>query len=194
VSAEHDVSFDNGPDGSVAEDCFFILKALSKGYRCDWIEGEMHESSSFSILDHIKQRKRWFQGTFLTARSNAIPLKNKIFLIINVFAVLTTPLTVLNFFFAFFYPISCATIEIIGAVVGGITIYFQIFGTFKSLSFHRYGFLEVSLAVIGSICTIPLKIVVENTAVIWGLLTNKHQFYVINKKLPCEREDVDSKC
>jgi hypothetical protein len=31
VSAEMDVSFDNGPEGSVAEDTFFAMKAWSKG-------------------------------------------------------------------------------------------------------------------------------------------------------------------
>ncbi|EDW25270.1 GL10056 [Drosophila persimilis] len=32
VGAERSVSFDNGIDGSVAEDCFFAMRAFSQGY------------------------------------------------------------------------------------------------------------------------------------------------------------------
>ena len=53
------MSFDNGLDGSVAEDCFFAMRALKEGYSFDFIEGEMWEKSPFSLWDFIQQRKRW---------------------------------------------------------------------------------------------------------------------------------------
>lgn len=41
ATAEKDVTYDNGPDGSIAEDCYFAMKAFEKGYSFNWIEGEM---------------------------------------------------------------------------------------------------------------------------------------------------------
>ncbi|KAK2706994.1 hypothetical protein QYM36_014874 [Artemia franciscana] len=61
VGAEKLVSFNHGPDGSIAEDCFFSIVAASKGYSFDFIEGEMWEQSPFTVKDFLEQRKRWLQ-------------------------------------------------------------------------------------------------------------------------------------
>ena len=61
VGAERKISFDNGPDGSVAEDCFFGMKAYAEGYTFNFIEGEMWEKSPFTMWDFLQQRKRWMQ-------------------------------------------------------------------------------------------------------------------------------------
>jgi egghead protein (zeste-white 4 protein) len=58
VGAERQVSFDNGLDGSVAEDCFFAMRAFQKGFSFAFIEGEMWEKSPFSLWDFVQQRKR----------------------------------------------------------------------------------------------------------------------------------------
>jgi len=57
---EVDVGIDFGPKGSIAEDCCFALKAWSKGYTFGFIKGELQEKSPFSVMDFIRQRKRWF--------------------------------------------------------------------------------------------------------------------------------------
>lgn len=74
MRAEREVTFDNGPDGSVAEDCFFAMKAYSLGYTFDFIEGEMWEKSPFTLWDFVQQRKRWLQGILLVVHSKQIPL------------------------------------------------------------------------------------------------------------------------
>jgi egghead protein (zeste-white 4 protein) len=61
AGAERKISFDNGPDGSVAEDCFFGMKAYAQGYSFNFIEGEMWEKSPFTMWDFLQQRKRWMQ-------------------------------------------------------------------------------------------------------------------------------------
>ncbi|CAK1545847.1 unnamed protein product [Leptosia nina] len=65
ASTEKHVSFDNGLEGSIIEDGYFAIKASSKGYSFDFIEGEMWEMSPFTVLDFMKQRKRWLQGTLV---------------------------------------------------------------------------------------------------------------------------------
>ena len=68
AGAERKVTFDWGPDGSKAEDCFFGIVALDQGYTFDFIDGEMHEKSPFTFQDFFKQRKRWMQGIYMVCR------------------------------------------------------------------------------------------------------------------------------
>ena len=49
------MTWDHGPESSIAEDCFFAMVAMSKGFRFNFIQGEMWESSPFSMIDYIKQ-------------------------------------------------------------------------------------------------------------------------------------------
>ena len=55
------MTFDNGPEGSKAEDAFFALVAMDKGLTFDFVEGEMLEKSPFTFSDFFRQRKRWMQ-------------------------------------------------------------------------------------------------------------------------------------
>ncbi|KAI6214809.1 hypothetical protein M3Y94_00312000 [Aphelenchoides besseyi] len=76
VEAERKVNWDHGLEGSLAEDCFFSMIAFRDGYSFDFIDGEMHEKSPFTIWDFLQQRKRWLQGIFfdrsLESNSNAL--------------------------------------------------------------------------------------------------------------------------
>lgn len=78
AGAEKAVTFDHGPAGSIAEDCFFSMIAYRDNYTFEFIEGEMHEKSPFNFWDFLQQRKRWLQGIYLTAHASQIPLKNKV--------------------------------------------------------------------------------------------------------------------
>jgi egghead protein (zeste-white 4 protein) len=77
-SVEKDIGFDFGPKGSVAEDVMFALVAWGKGYKFNFVEGEMWEKSPFTLGDYIKQRKRWFVGHVFTLLSPEIPFKCKL--------------------------------------------------------------------------------------------------------------------
>ena len=68
VATERQVTFDLYPEGSIAEDAYFSLKAVEQGFTFDFIEGTIHENSTFTLRDYYKQRKRWIQvchGLFL---------------------------------------------------------------------------------------------------------------------------------
>ena len=80
AGAERKISFDWGLAGSKAEDCFFGMVALDRGYTFDFIEGEMNEKSPFTFTDFIKQRKRWIQGFYLVCTSDQIPIRSKFLL------------------------------------------------------------------------------------------------------------------
>lgn len=184
LHAEKEVSFDNGVDGSVAEDCYFAMKAYSKGYSFDFIEGEMYEKSPFTLLDFLQQRKRWLQGILLVVHSREIPFKYKMFLALSVYSWVTMPLSTSNIILAIVKPIPCPLIlDFICSFLGGISVYMYIFGVLKSFSLYRFGVLKSIICIIGALGTIPVNLVIENIAVIWGMLSNKHKFYVVQKEV-----------
>lgn len=59
---EKSVGFDFGPQGSITEDAFWALTSMEAGHRCRWVHGYLEEQSTESIMDFLKQRRRWFQG------------------------------------------------------------------------------------------------------------------------------------
>uniref|UniRef100_A0A182QLH8 Glycosyltransferase 2-like domain-containing protein n=1 Tax=Anopheles farauti TaxID=69004 RepID=A0A182QLH8_9DIPT len=182
VHAEKAVSFDNGIDGSVAEDCFFAMRAYAQGYTFNFIEGEMYEKSPFTLTDFLQQRKRWLQGILLVVRSAAIPIRNKILLAISLCSWITMPLSTSNMVLAALYPIPCPNaIDFVCAFIAGFNIYMYVFGVIKSFSLYRFGLVKFLACVLGALCTIPINVVIENVAVIWGLIGKKNKFYVVQK-------------
>lgn len=184
VGAERQVSFDNGLDGSVAEDCFFAMKAYKEGYSFNFVEGEMWEKSPFSLGDFVQQRKRWLQGILLVVHSKDIPLRHKLLLAISCYSWVTMPFSTSNVVLAALCPIPCPPLmDFICAFIGAINIYMYVFGVVKSFSLYRFGMLRFLLCICGALCTIPFNILIENMAVIWGLFGHKHRFYVVNKEI-----------
>lgn len=182
--AEKDVSFDHGPDGSIAEDCYFSMVAYNKGYSCDFIQGEMFEKSPFTILDLIRQRKRWVQGIWLVVHSSEIPIRTKFFLAMSHYAWLTVPITSLSYIIAFIYPLPMATpnwFKPIGSFCLAVTLYMYVFGLFKSFTFMNKPIYMLFVYLVGQILTLPLNMMIESIAVIWGLATRKHDFYIVEK-------------
>lgn len=184
VSAEKQVSFDNGLDGSVAEDCYFAMKAYTEGYTFNFVEGEMWEKSPFTLWDFMQQRKRWLQGILLVVHSKGIPIINKIFLAISCYSWVTLPLSTSNTFLVGLCPVPCPHfLDLICGFIGGVNIYMYIFGVIKSFPIHRYGPLKFSLLLAGAIAVIPINVIIENIAVIWGVFSKKHKFYIVNKEI-----------
>ena len=168
------------------------MKAFAKGYSFDWIEGEMYEKSPFTLMDFLQQRKRWLQGILLVVHSKVIPFKYKIFLAFSVYSWCLAPFAVTNVFFTNMYPLPCPyVIDAACSFLGAFSVYMYIFGAFKSLSLYGYGFFKTLLAVFGVLFTIPLNMITENIAIVWGLLTNKHKFYVVNKKVPKSKQESE---
>lgn len=182
LAAERAVSFDNGVDGSVAEDCFFAMRAFSQGYSFNFIEGEMYEKSPFTLADFLQQRKRWLQGILLVVHSKVIPWRHKILLGVSVYSWVTMPLSTSNIVFAAFFPIPCPNLmDFVCAFIASVNIYMYVFGVLKSFSLYRFGLFRFLLCALGAVCIIPVNLVIENIAVVWGLVGKKHKFYVVQK-------------
>lgn len=182
--AEKDVSFDHGLDGSVAEDCYFSMIAYKKGYTFDFIEGEMWEKSPFNLKDFLQQRKRWLQGIWLVIHSSKIPIKNKLFLAMSLYGWLTLPLSTSNIIWTYFYPLPTSDfvfLNVVVALTACVNTYMYVFGVIKSFSIRKVGFWKFMMCLVCSILAIPFNVIIENIAVCWGILSNKHRFYVVQK-------------
>ncbi|KAL3096718.1 hypothetical protein niasHT_025146 [Heterodera trifolii] len=183
AGAEKKVSFDHGPEGSIAEDCFFSMVAFRDGYSFDFIEGEMHEKSPFTFWDFLQQRRRWLQGIYLTVHSKFIPLRCKILLASSLYAWVTMPLTTLQIFLSPFCPLPRSfLLDFLVVFVGAVNLYMYIFGVIKSFS-HKYRNDPWKLLIytLGAFVAIPFNVWIENVAVIMGMCSHKFEFYVVNK-------------
>ena len=97
AGCEFEITFDNGRAGSIAEDTYFAMLAMSKNKRFGWIEGtrrtrsssdpasifalfsgEMWEKSPFTLTDFVRQRKRWLQGILLVTHDSRLPIRVRI--------------------------------------------------------------------------------------------------------------------
>lgn len=180
--SERDVSFDHGPDGSIAEDFYFSLIAFSKGYSFNFIRGEMWEKSPFSIYDLIRQRRRWLQGLWLVVHSRKIPVPYKILVTMSLYAWVTIPLVGISFIVMVMFPMPTPIwINYTATFCFAVSIYMYIFGVLKAHDLKESDRSLVFAYLLGVIITIPLNMVVEDIAAVWGLIGSKHNFYIVEK-------------
>jgi len=184
ASCEFEVTFDNGRAGSIAEDTYFAMRAMSKNKKFGWIEGEMWEKSPFTLSDFIKQRKRWLQGILLVTHDSRLPLRSRIGLGIALYSWVTLPITSLNVILTPLCPIPLHwSLNFLISYVGAVNVYLYIIGAVRSFPLMRLGYVRFALCILGTLSTIPFVVVCEITAVIWGLLTDKDKFYIVDKRL-----------
>lgn len=72
-------------------------------------------------------------------------------------------------------------LNLVAAFVGGVNFYMYIFGVIKSFRVDRVGWMRMAMCMIGALITMPFNFLVENIAVLRGLVGNKHKFYIVNK-------------
>lgn len=81
---EKQVGFDLGPAGSVTEDAWWSLVEMARGNRSRWIDGYCLEQSTQSVMDLLKQRRRWFVGLCLVCLRAPARLWHRITLVSSV--------------------------------------------------------------------------------------------------------------
>lgn len=183
-SAEKDVSFDHGPAGSIAEDCYFSMVAYSKSYTFEFIDGEMLEKSPFTIRDYLHQRKRWLQGILLVVHSSKIAIVYKFFLAVSLYSRIMIPVSMVNVFVSNHYPLPGDFVLYLALLAFGINIYMFIYGVIKSFKINRVGVIRYTTYLLGAIfLAIPFVIITEHFVVLWGLLSHKYKFHVVQKQI-----------
>ncbi|CAL1537963.1 unnamed protein product, partial [Lymnaea stagnalis] len=190
AEAEKKISFDHGPEASIAEDCFFACVAFSKGYSFGFVEGEMLEKSTFTLKDFIQQRRRWMQGILLTALSAKIPLRYKLGPVLMSFSGCTLPANLLMVPISLIWPLpSSPIITVTYSFILGTILYLFILGTLQTFSVHRYGIWKCILLVLATMMCGLVACILENIAsilVFWFPRSSVASFYVVKKEVPSD--------
>ncbi|KAK6976624.1 beta-1 4-mannosyltransferase egh [Biomphalaria glabrata] len=192
AEAEKKISFDHGPEASITEDSFFASLAHSQGFSFGFVEGTMLEQSTFTIHDFAKQRRRWMHGVFLTAVSSKIPVRYNFGPILislsSCFVPLNTLLIILMHVLVAPLP---HYLVVSSSFTLGTTIFFAIFGTFKTFEVHKHGLRKCILLISASVVCCFLSIVIEHwnsVAVFWQPRStmNRFHFYIVKKEIALE--------
>jgi len=181
AAAEKEVTWDHGPEGSIAEDCFFGMVAMSKGFTFGFIQGEMWESSPFNIKDYIKQRRRWLTGITMTFWSRKLPLRCKFGLFFMVWAWTLLPVTTTNILIQFLFPMPWLLYDVVSGVMAGTFYYLFMLGAAKSFSPVRIGWLRYFSMILLSLVSMLIVIVGENMAAILVIFGKRPKFEIVNK-------------
>lgn len=181
LEAERDVSYENGPQGSITEDAFFAMKAMDKGYSFDWIEGEMFEKSPFTFMDFVRQRMRWVEGLLLNVHSDEVSIKHRLLVATQVYSNLLTPLMLVKLALSWFYPLTGTILDQICFCLSGFSIYTVLFGLIKSIPPKRQGIVRYAGLVLGSLAVLPLNLLSYAIAVTMLAFSPKRQFYIVQK-------------
>lgn len=184
MGAERRITFDHGPDGSIAEDCFFSMIADRDGHTFDFIEGEMREKSAFTVFDFLQQRKRWFNGILLTVLSPKIPWRSKVFLSLSLCTWLLLPLTSLSVLLSNLCQVPTYwLLDFLSAYIWAVGLYMHMFGALKSFAprYQHRPWLFVLYAA-GGLLAMPVNICIQNIAAVCGIFSRKYQFFVVKKE------------
>lgn len=184
VGAEKVVSFDHGPECSLAEDCCFAMSAIGHGYKFNYITGEMHEQSSFTISDFIKQRTRWVRGVSLAFRFSKAPWKCKIGIFVILANWFSMPVILFTVPITASYPVPLGVaINTIASFMTAIFLFQYTFGTLMSLKYStKHVVYKYAVSVLSALI-IPISVILENMAIISFFVSRKQRtFYIIQKE------------
>ncbi|KAL3880314.1 hypothetical protein ACJMK2_032572 [Sinanodonta woodiana] len=195
AGAERSIKYDFGQEGSIAEDCFFALTAWKEGYKFGFIDGEMWEKSTFSVMDYIRQRKRWVQGIYNAICSSRIPCRFKFGISFMMLGWLLMPFTVPNVVLVPLYPLPMwRIVNSLCAFMGAVMLFLFIFGAIKSFSIRRIGICRYIMLCFVPLLIVPVSSVLETIGVIWAMYTRKtSSFHIVDKQTTVTSELITTR-
>lgn len=175
--------FDFGPKGDITEDAFWALIGMSKGVRCRWVEGYLEEQSTMSLIDFLKQRRRWFQGLMLSGLFAPAAFRWRVYLLCNTLIWSLAPFGMLYTFFHMFYGFAISPIIIFLANYSLATFYvLYLIGLKANLDEH--GIKNIWLRLYWTfmqIILLPIFSFMESCGVLWAIVKPGKGFHVVKK-------------
>ena len=175
--------FDFGPQGDITEDAFWAVKAMQNGLRCAWVDGFLEEQSCLSLIDFLRQRRRWFHGLVKTVLYAPVKLRWRLGLGLNTMLWALAPFAVVYTVFKLFYGVE------IPPVVGVLASYsfatfalWYVTGLKANMDEHgiKNFWKRVQLMLL-QIFLVPVFCVLEGLGVAWGLASQANGFQVVKK-------------
>ncbi len=179
------ISFDHGPKSSVTEDAFFALYARSRHIGFRFVKGFMYERSPFTLMDFVKQRKRWFIGLTATITAGKIPIWYRKELILCMIIWVLQPLAyiwiVINFCRTYDY-LNPEWAPFAQLILNPFTFIYQL-GFMLSLNRSEYKIHEYAILCVLQTILIPLFSVMEFAGILYAFATWDMGFFIVQKDI-----------
>ncbi|WIG16351.1 glycosyltransferase family 2 protein [Kocuria rosea] len=182
-SVSKEVGFDFGPEGSITEDAFWALVQMGNGRRARWCHGYLEEQSTQSLMDFVKQRRRWYLGLLKVVLYAPVPLRWWLPLGITTAFWTLMPIGCLYTFTHFFYGTAVPEpARAIANLAFGIYIMLYVMGLRVNLDeagerrWWKRQFWYMSMVLL-----IPLFCVLEAAGIAYGLVKRETGFHVVKK-------------
>jgi beta-1,4-mannosyltransferase len=175
--------FDFGPHGDITEDAFWAVKAMENGLRCAWVEGYLEEQSCMSLLDFLRQRRRWFQGLLKVALYAPVKLRWRLCLGLNTVLWGLAPFAMLFTFGNLFHNVPIApTIRFLASYSFATFATLYVTGLKANMDEHGIQCWRKRTAVtLWLLLLLPVFAAMEGLGVLWAMLSPVNGFQVVKK-------------
>lgn len=180
---EKEVGFDLGPAGSVTEDAWWSLVEMAHGRRSRWVDGYCLEQSTQSVMDFLRQRRRWFVGLCLVCLRAPARFWHRITLV--------TSVVLWGIGWLGWWSVSVAAVVVNARIPLGVLL----IGTASLAAYSALYLLGLELNLdqrnvvwyrrvpwhIAQILLLPVYSLLESAAVIYGVILPDFDFHVVKK-------------
>lgn len=168
---ERAIGFDLGGKGSITEDAYFALVAASKGVKFGWVDGYIREQSPFTLMELLKQRRRWISGLRLLVLDNAVPFKDRSFLMLTIFLChiswIAMVVTVWNLIAG--GSVLPTWVEMTAAILSGSIVMVYMIGAYRNVTDIQMPFYQQMTIWLLAGILVPISCIVEAIAVIYSM-------------------------
>jgi egghead protein (zeste-white 4 protein) len=180
---EMDVGFDLGAAGSVTEDAWWSLVEMARGRRSRWVDGYCLEQSTQSVMDFLKQRRRWFVGLCLVCLQAPARLWHRVTLV--------TSVILWGVGWLGWWSVSVAAVIVNARIPWGVLLV----GTASLAAYSALYLLGLELNLdqrglpwyrrilwhVAQVILLPVYSLMESAAVIYGVIKPDFDFHVVKK-------------
>lgn len=179
---EQEAGFDFGPEGSITEDAFWVLRQMHLGRRCRFVDGYVVEQAPHSPRDFMQQRRRWFVG--LTQVVRYAPARFRFRAVLALMTALWSVSWLVNLYTAgnlvlgFREPL---WLRVPANLVFTYYVSLYLIGLRVNLADRAAGWWRSSLLHVGQVVLLPLFAALEAGGVLWAIAKPTPGFHVIAK-------------
>lgn len=176
------IGFDHGFEGSITEDAYFALMAQQAGVRFGFIHAFMYEKSPFTLMDFVKQRRRWFGGLWLCALTPRVSWRQRATLASFMVLWSISWFCVFMVFANIVYPTGTPLwLGLTGGLSFSYYVLLYLVGYVRSFDWRGAGWIFAGRLVL-QVALIPFFAALEGVGVVYALINPPKDFYIVQKE------------